>query len=370
MKRRDFLTTAVLSAGAAAMPGLSQAAESTGKNRKVKYAVIGLGFFSNYVIPRIANSALSEVTALVSSDRDKALEWAKKYGVKESHIYNYDNLENIAQNPDIDAVYIATPVGTHADFAMRAFRAGKHVMTEKTMAAGVKQGLAMQKAAKAAGKKLMVAYRSRFEPFNQKAIEFAADKTYGKVNAIAAHKGFFIGDRLGKNNWRSKREYAWGGALVDIGVYSIQACRYIAGSEPSEVSAFAFSTENDSRFKEVEENLSFMLRFPDGLLATGSASWNYSLQNYYRVGATEANYGLEPATSNMNLRMTVNTMQPRVSAEHLMPNVDQIAAEFDHFSDCILNNKEPLTNGEEGIKDLKVIEALYKSVELNRPVRV
>ena len=216
----------------------------------------------------------------------------------------------------------------------------------------------------------MVAYRARYEPYNQKAIQFARERTYGKVNSIAAHKGFFIGDKLGKDNWRINRKLAGGGALVDIGVYSVQACRYIAGAEPIEVSAFSHSESGDQRFAEVEEQLSFMLRFPQGLLATGSASWNYSLQNYYTVGATDASYTLDPATSNTNLRMEVTQMEPRVKAEHLLRNIDQIAAEFDHFSSCIVSGEEPLTNGEEGIKDLKVIRALYRSAAQNKPVKV
>lgn len=236
------------------------------------------------------------------------------------------------------------------------------------MAASVKQGEQMVAAAKHADRKLMVAYRARYEPYNREVIEFSREKTYGEVRSIAAHKGFVIGDRLGKGKWRIHRNLSGGGALVDIGIYSIQACRYIAGTEPLEVSAFAYSPPDDERFREVEESISFIMRFPNGLLATGSASWNYSLQNYYRVGATNASYGLDPATSNGNLRMNVTQTNPRGRTEKLLLNTDQIVAQFDHFSDCVTQDQTPLTPGEEGLRDLRVIEALYKSVQERRPI--
>jgi len=370
IKRRDFMKAAALSTGALSLPWFGTKASASEEKRITNYAVIGLGFFSSYVIPRVQKSKYSRIKALVSSDKEKAQDWCKKYGLKNCQIYSYDTMHELAENSDIDAVYIATPVGTHAAFALKAFESGKHVLTEKTMAASVLEGETMIKASKAAGKKLMVAYRARYEPFNKKAIEFSRQHTYGKVNAIAAHKGFFIGNRLGKNNWRSSQKLSGGGALTDIGIYSIQACRYIAGAEPIEAFAFSYSTPDDPRFTDVEENFSFMLKFPDGLLATGSASWNYALQNYYKVGATKASFELNPATSNGTLRMFINKMKPREIIEKMLRNTDQIAAEFDHFSQCITEDKEPLTNGEEALKDLKVIEALYRSAQLNQPVRL
>lgn len=168
-----------------------------------------------------------------------------------------------------------------------------------------------------------------------------------------------------------------GGALVDIGVYSIQACRYIAGQDPVEVSAIAHSTPNDPRFAEVEENISFSLRFPNGILASGSASWNYSLQNYYRVVGTRGWYELDPATSNANLRMFASTErlprqgQPgRVVEERMFPNIDQLPVMFDHFSDCVRTGAQPLIPIDDGLRDLEVIEAVYESARTGRTVKV
>jgi predicted dehydrogenase len=374
MNRRNLIKKLALSGGAAAaLPSMAFGQKwrnESSEDDRVGYAVLGLGGFSSYVLPRLKSCEKSKVVALISSDLSKAGEWREKYKLAGVEVYTYDDFDKIAENKAIEAVYIATPVGTHSEYAIKSFEAGKHVLTEKTMAASVEQGQKMIDAARKTGKKLMVAYRARYEPYNQACIEFAKQETFGKVTTIAAHKGFAIGDNLGKYNWRIQKNLAGGGALVDIGIYSIQACRYVAGVEPSEVFAFAENTPGDPRFKEVEENLSFTLRFPNGILATGSASWNYSLQNYFRVGATKGYFELEPATSNANLRMYVKQENPTLIGERFFPSIDQIPVMFDHFSECILENKEPVTNGEEGLKDLKVIEAIYQSIRENRPVAI
>lgn len=373
MKRRTFLTNASKAALVAPFAFHNSNAERKQKEKednRIGYAVVGLGFFASYVTPRIAKSNHSNVVALVSSDRNKALEWATKYGVAEKNIYDYQNYESIINNPEIDAVYIATPVGTHCEFALKAFAAKKHVLTEKTMASSSFECNQMIQAARDAEKKLMVAYRARYEPYNQEMIKMSRDETYGKVSAISAHKGFFIGDKLGKDNWRINKKLSGGGALMDIGIYSIQACRYIAGTEPIEVTGFSESNSDDERFKEVDENLSFMMRFEEGVLASGSASWNYSLQNRYRVGTNDGYYELQPATSNTNLRMTIKQTNPTFIGERYLRNVDQIPLMFDHFSECIIDDKEPLTNGDEGLRDLLVIEAIYKSIEEGRTIKL
>lgn len=371
MKRRSFLNNVGAVAASSSVLGLSYgfgyANGPEKEQKKIRYAVLGLGFFSSYVIPRIARCEYAEVTALISSDRAKAMEWAGKYNISKEHIYSYDQLNQLADDPEIDAVYIATPVGTHHEFALKALAGGKHVLVEKTMAATSSQCREMIAAAKKYDRKLMVAYRARYEPYNQQMIEFSRNQQYGRVTSISAHKGFYIGDKLGKDKWRTKPDLAGGGALVDIGIYSVQACRYIAGQEPVEVSAFM--GDGSQQFAEVEEHISFMMRFANGILATGSASWGYALQNCYRVGAEKGYYQLEPATSNGNLRMQIKETDPTFIGERFFPDVDQISAEFDHFSRCILDDTVPMTAGEEGLKDIIVIEALYKSAREGRSVK-
>jgi predicted dehydrogenase len=376
--RRKFLQ---LSAGAtlaaAAGPAALSAEPNAQNDDKVGWAVVGLGNYAQYAMERLASARRSTISSLVSADPDKAKGCATKFGVRGENIFNYSTFDRIANDPKIEVVYIVTPNSLHADFAIRAMEAGKHVVVEKTMAATSKDALRMIETSKRTERKLMVAYRARFDPFNQAAIRMSRDEEFGKITSIAAHKGFVIGDNLGKDRWRTKRSMIGGGALIDIGVYSIQACRYIAGQDPVEVSAIAHSTPNDPRFAEVEESISFSMRFPNGILATGSASWNYSLQNYYRVVGTRGWYELDPATSNANLRMFASTErtprqgQPgRVVEERMFPNVDQLPLMFDHFSDCVRTGAQPLIPIDDGLRDLEVIEAVYESARTGRTVKV
>jgi predicted dehydrogenase len=369
MNRRQFIRlSGGLVGSVVASSALGQLQFTADQNKKVGYAVVGLGFFSGYVIPRIQESDHSRVTALVSSDKTKALEWAAKYGIPAKHIFTYEEFDKLARLKEVDAVYIATPVGTHCEFAIEALNAGKHVIVEKTMAATVAEAKKMTVLAEQKGKKLMVAYRARYEPFNQLAAQLAKENSFGKVSSVMAHKGFYIGAQLGKNNWRINKTLAGGGALLDIGIYSIQAIRCIAGTEPLSVMAMSYSTPGDQRFKEVEEHLTFLLRFPNGILASGSASWGYALQNYYRVVAENNSYELDPASSNGNLQLKVHK-----ATEQELPvltNVDQIKSQFAHFSHCILQQSQPETDGYEGIKDLAVVEAIYQSARTGQEVAV
>ncbi|MEM0941043.1 MAG: Gfo/Idh/MocA family oxidoreductase [Bacteroidota bacterium] len=369
MNRRNFIHKTAFAAGSAPFASLGSInTPIRSKQKKLGIAVLGLGFFASYVIPRIQNSSRVRVVSLISSEREKALEWATQYAIPKRNIYHYENMSEIAENEEIEGVYIVTPVGTHCEFTLQMLGAGKHVIVEKTMAANVEDGEKMVALARERRLKLMVAYRARYEPYNQQMIEFTQNQTYGRITSIAAHKGFHIGDKLGKNNWRIKKSLSGGGALVDIGIYSIQVCRYIVGEEPREVSAFYSKAPEDDRFEEVEEDITFMMKFANGILATGSASWSYSLQNYYRVSAEKGYYELQPATSNGNLRMIIKQTNPTFIGERFFRNEDQIVAEFDHFAACIQDDKEPKTNGVEGLKDLKVIEAIYRAAQEHRIV--
>jgi predicted dehydrogenase len=377
--RREFLQLAAGTGIATAIAGAGVSASDVHAqtNDKVGWAIVGLGNYAQYAMERFASARRSFISGLVSGDPEKAKRFAGRFGVRPESIFDYSTFDRIANDRATEVVYIVTPNSLHADFAIRAMDAGKHVIVEKTMAATSKDALRMIETSKRTGKKLMVAYRARFDPYNQAAIRMAKEEEFGKITAIAAHKGFVIGENLGKDRWRTKRSMIGGGALVDIGVYSIQACRYIAGQDPVEVSAISQSTPNDPRFAEVEENISFSLRFPNGILATGSASWNYSLQNYYRVVGTKGWYELDPATSNANLRMYASTEraprqgQPsRVVEERTFPNVDQLPVMFDHFSECVRTGAQPLIPIDDGLRDLEVIEAAYESARTGRTVKI
>ncbi len=365
--RRKFLRAVGLGA-LGTLAGHRSLAIATNKDSatdQVGYAVLGLGNYASYVVPRLAQSQKSKVVAFISSDRAKAKTWADRWGAP--HHFHYDDLERIANMNEIQAVYICTPVGLHADFAIRCMKAGKHVITEKTMAANTRKAEEMIRVARAQNVKLMVAYRARFDPFTLEAIRYCREQVIGEPVQIVASKGFLMGDAWGKNKWRMNTELAGGGALTDIGIYSVQACRYLAGEEPVSVTAqMVRSQENPDQEKAV----SFTLQFKSGVLAAGHAGWNHDLQNYYRVVGSSGWFEINPATSNGNLRFHEGYQSKRTVSERYLAAVDQIPLMFDHFSTCILKNEEPLTNGDEGLRDVKVIEALYEAARKQTTVHL
>ncbi len=236
LSRRGFLANAgkglaavqAIGAVAATRAAAQQVPEPPG--RKLGWAIVGLGSLAiNQILPAFARSEKSRVTALVSGHPDKARKLAARYGVAEKAIYDYQGYDKIASNPEIDVVYVVLPNSMHAEYTIRALKAGKHVLCEKPMANTPAECQAMIDAARAASRKLMVAYRCRYEPFNQEMIRMAREQELGPTKVIVADHGFNIGD---PGQWRLKRALAGGGSLMDIGVYSLQAARYVTGEEP------------------------------------------------------------------------------------------------------------------------------------------
>jgi predicted dehydrogenase len=342
--------------------------------QKVGWAIVGIGgLTANQILPAFPKCQKSKVVSFVSGRPEKAARFAQVYGVDPKNIYNYDNFDSIASNPAIQVVYIVLPNSMHAEYTIRALKAGKHVLCEKPMANSAKDCEAMVAAAKAAGKKLMIAYRCRYEPNNQQAIKFALDSGLeqsqtslgmGPTRVILAEMGFNIGN---PGQWRLKKAMAGGGSMMDIGIYGLNAARYLTGEEPNEVNAMISTTPNDVRFAEVEENITFQLRFPSGILANCVSSYGTNF-NKYRVCKPRGAFELDPATPYAGLRMRVfrgNNVEDRS-----LPQRDHFQLEMDHMSECVLNNTEPLTPGEEGLKDLRIIEAIYESGRTDKPVKL
>ena len=334
--------------------------------RKMGWAIVGLGNLAiNQILPAFAKCEKSKVVALVSGHPDKAAKLAARYGVSPKSIYNYQNYDSLKDNPEVDVIYVVLPNSMHAEYTIRGVQAGKHVLSEKPMANTPGDCQAMIDAAKKAGRKLMVAYRCRYEPFNKEMIRMAREQELGPVKVIVADHGFNIGD---PTQWRLKKEFAGGGSLMDIGIYSLQAARYITGEEPVEINAVTYTTPGDVRFKEVEETINFQLGFPSGILANCTSSYGYAGQNKYRVIATKGWFELEPATSYTGLRMKIR--RNNATEDRDMPQRDHFALEMDHMSDCVMENKEPLTPGEEGLRDLKLMMAIYEAARTGKTVKV
>jgi len=334
--------------------------------KKLGWAIVGLGSLSiNQILPAFSQCEKSKVVALVSGHPDKANKLALRYGVSPKNIYNYQNYDSIKDNPEVDIIYIVLPNGMHAEYTVRGLQAGKHILTEKPMANTPAECQQMVDAGRKGNKKLMVAYRCRYEPYNQEAIRVARSHELGTVKVILADAGFAMKD---PNVWRLKKSLAGGGSLMDIGIYALQAARYLTGEEPSEVNAMMYSTPNDPRFKEVEEAINFQLRFPSGILANCTSSYGYAWQSHYRVVTSEGWLELDPATAYSGLRMRVH--RGNVTEEKDLPVVDHFAAEMEHMSDCVMQNKDPLTPGEEGLRDLTIMHALYEAANTGKTVKL
>jgi predicted dehydrogenase len=334
--------------------------------KKLGWAIVGLGSLSIYeILPAFAKCEKSKCVAFVSGHPDKANKLALRYGVNPKNIYNYQNYDSIKDNPEVDIIYIVLPNSMHAEYTIRGFQAGKNVLTEKPMANTPDECQKMIDAGRTAGKKLMVAYRCRYEPYNQEAIRIARSGELGPTQVILADAGFASGN---PDQWRLKKAMAGGGSMMDIGIYALNASRYLSGEEPTEVSAMIYTTPNDPRFKEVEENVNFQLRFPSGALANCTSSYGYYPTSRYRVIGTKGFLQMDPATWYSGLRMQVGGRDGITEKE--LPVRDHFALEMDHMSQCVMENKEPLTPGEEGLRDIKLIMAIYESAASGKAVKV
>lgn len=370
--RREMIAGAISLAGAGVTSRLHAAAVDrppANKTEKVGWAVLGLGNFAGLVLPKFAQAQKGRLAALVSGTPDKLARIGEQYAVPPSARYGYDDWDRIRNDPRIDVVYVITPVGTHADFALEALRAGKHVFVEKTMAESSARARAMISAADDAGRKLAVAYRVWHDPANRLLMEMARKEELGPLATVMAHKGTVM--KLPPSDWRFDPRLAGGGALVDLGIYSIQAARYVAGNEPLEVQATVFSDPVDARYRRVEQNIAWTMRFP-GALASCTASWNYSGQNNIRAAFRDGFISLDPATLGARNRIFVGRDRGGTFGveEQSVPFVDQLVRQIDHFSEAVLNQTAPMTDGYEGLRDILAIEALYRSVQSGRIEKV
>jgi predicted dehydrogenase len=341
------------------------------EDKRVGYAIVGLGELTlGEIMPAFAECKNSKPVALVSGNPDKARKVAMQYGINPKNVYSYQNFDTIKNNPEIEAVYIVLPNGMHEEYTTRAAQAGKHVLCEKPMAASSKEAQRMIEACKKAGKKLMIAYRIQYEPNNRQMMEWTRKQKFGKVKVITSTNVQNIGN---PNQWRLKKALAGGGSLPDIGLYDINTNRFLLGEEPYMVNASIFTTPNDPRFKEVEETVMFQMFFPSGAVANNTCSYGVHDSKHYRCYADNGGwFGLDPAFNYKGLMPEAshvegkveNKMQPKIQEKN------QFALEIDHFSECVIENKEPYTPGEEGLQDHKIMEAIYESARTHKPVEL
>ncbi len=378
LTRRNFNRLAAASAASlllpqahaqnAASPVASPTEPVPAGAKKIRYCIIGLGRISlDHFMPGTRQSSIAEVTAIVSGHRDKAEKTAAQYNVPSSSIYSYDNMDEIRNNPNIDAVYIALPNSMHAEYTIRSAKAGKHVLCEKPMATSVADCKSMIAACAAANRKLMIAYRCQLEPTNLRAIEIIRSGVLGPIQTIESTYGFNI--RAGE--WRINRQLAGGGPLMDVGIYSLNACRYLTGEEPATIYANGSTIDKDGRFNEVEENVSWTMKFPSGIVAACNTTYGAQMEGFYRVHGAKGFLHMEPAFGyeGLHLKAHINgTSKGDPGKDIDLPEVErdpsQFARQADYFATCIHKNLTPRPNGEEGLRDIQYMQQIYRAAGL------
>ncbi|UVT17453.1 MAG: Gfo/Idh/MocA family oxidoreductase [Nitrospira sp.] len=333
------------------------------ESKRVRYAVVGLGHIAQVaVLPAFSHAGRnSQLTALISDDSNKLKQLAKRYDVP--HRYSYRQYDQCLKEGAFDAVYIALPNSVHCDFAVRAAKAGIHVLCEKPMAVTEQECRRMIQASEKARVKLMVAYRLHFEEANMSTVDLAQS---GKLGDLRFFNSVFA-MQVRPGDIRVKAGLG-GGSLYDIGVYCINAARYVFKDNPVEASA-SIVRGTDRRFREIDEMAAVWLRFPGDRVATFICSFGAADASSYEVIGTKGQVRLCPAfeyAGSLDQQRVLNG----ASRSHRYKAGDQFAPELLYFSDCILRNTTPEPSGREGLIDVMIVQALYRSARTGRPVRL
>jgi predicted dehydrogenase len=330
--------------------------------KRVRYAVVGLGTFAvGQMLPGMVESSRSRVTAFVSVNPQKARDLGARYGVQ--RFYDYANFDRIAEDGQIDCVYIALPVGLHAEYAIRALKAGKHVLCEKPMASTSAECAAMIAAAHAAGKQLGIAYRVHFEPNTVEGVRLVKAGQIGALRHFSGDAGFVAHPEYPPHKWRLTKALGGGGSMFDIGIYALNAALLFVEEAPVSVSAVYSTPANDPRFKEVEGGVEWRLRFPSGISAQGSSSYTYAYVTRQRVFGTGGALSMDPASAYSNVSMSLQRNDDPPQTLRAGDPMAQFAAQLDGFSDAVSANRPHLTPGEMGLRDIRLIEAIYRSAD-------
>jgi predicted dehydrogenase len=365
--RRDFLQK--LTASAFALPFLPLDNLAAPRNSVqppyegpvLRVAIMGLGSYGNRVAEAMKDCKMAKLVGVISGTPSKIADWRTKYNIPEKNCYNYENFDAIKNNPDIDAVYVITPNSLHKPYAIRVAKAGKHVISEKPMALNAKEGQEMIDACKKAGVQLLVGYRMHFEPKTLEIIRMRKDGELGKVLFFQGLCGFRIGD---PTQWRLNKQLAGGGSLMDIGIYAINGARYMVGEEPNWV--LAQETKTDTvKFKEgVDETIQFQFGFPSGAVASCLSTYNMNNLDRFFLNAEKGFAELQPSTGYGPIKGRTN------KGELTHPHVTHQTVQMEEMSAILLQGKQPIVpiNGEEALKDLKIIDAIYESVKTGKKV--
>lgn len=337
------------------------------RSRRIGYAVVGLGGIAQRaVLPAFRQSRRAKLVALVSGDERKAKRLARKFGARDT--YTYDSYDRCLANPAVEAVYLASPNGCHAEQALRAAAAGKHVLCEKPMANTVEDCQRMIEACNRHRVRLMIAYRKYFEPASLALKKLVTSGKLGRLRVI--HSAFTILFRPGKGEgWRFDPVLAGGGALPDLGVYCINTVRWLTGLDPVEADAYAWITD-PGRFNEtIDQHVAFRLNFPGGLVLNATASFGAAQAAFLHVHGERGWAALDPAYAFDEERRLFGKIGGRWF-EKKFPVMDEFALELDAFAECIVNQEDPAPDGIQGLRDVAVMQAIYQAARARYSVPV
>jgi predicted dehydrogenase len=325
---------------------------------KLGIALVGLGSYSTYQLePALRETGLCRLAGIVTGTPSKAESWQERHPELAGHVYDYETFDRIADDEAIDIVYVVLPNSMHAEYTIRAAEAGKHVICEKPMAVSAAEAQTMIDACEAAGRRLYIGYRLHFEPHNLEAMRIGQERVFGKVKYVQTAFGFRIGN---PSQWRLKKALAGGGALMDVGIYALQAARYVTGEEPVQVTAQEYKTDLE-KFAEVDETITWQMTFPSGCAASSATTYAAYEERLY-AAAENGWIELRPAYGYSGIR-------GRTSEGPMnLPQVNQQARHMDGVADSILKGTDATVGGDEGLRDMRVIDAIYESIRTGEAV--
>lgn len=363
--RRDFIEKITVTALTAPVlfnsASLFAASDEVYDGPILRVAIMGLGSYGTRVAKAMKTSKRAKLVGVISGTPSKVVDWQATYNIPKKNCYNYDNFDAIKNNPDIDAVYVITPNALHRDQVIRVAKAGKHAICEKPMAINAKDGEEMVKACKDANVKLLVGYRMHFEPNTLEVIRMRKAGEFGEIKFFQGQSGFKIGD---PTQWRLNKELAGGGAMMDIGIYSINGARYMVGEEPIWVTAQETKTD-PVKFKEgVDETIQFQMGFPSGAVASCLSTYAVSHLDRFYLNGIDGFAEMQPSTG-------YGPIKGRTHKGPLTePIVTHQTVQMDEMAKIILENKQPEVpvDGNEGVRDLKIIDAIYEAIKTGKKV--
>lgn len=357
LSRRNFLSTSTMAvASAIVAPGLMA---SVGQKKSLGVALVGLGYYSTDLLaPALQLTKNCHLAGIVTGTPEKAKAWKEKYGLKDKNIYNYENFDSIKDNKDIDIVYVVLPPSMHKEYTIRAAKAGKHVFCEKPMALTSKECQDMIKACKDHKVALSIGYRCQHDPNTRAYMDIAKEQKLGKVKYISVAASYTEGR---KGHWKMKKAVG-GGSMYDMGVYALQGARLAAGEEPIAVTAQSIVNRPDI-FNEADEMMMFQLKFPSGAVASCMGGHGANA-NYLKVNYEKGSLFMEPFSSYKGNKGngTLGVID--------FPIENQQAKQMDDDALAIQNGTELIVPGEEGLRDIKIVEAIYQSVKTGREVKL